>query len=802
MRSSAIGGRRPPDIAPRDPRYERLYQVQKPYNEPPKFPRRPLFSLHRFKLTPLEGWSPLFLLAVALYSVIGSIIAAGWVTHAAILFIGPLLGLLAGLITAKVEHVPQAMLHIAACLAGYWLAVWLTCVPAFHIPLALLLASMRAALLGGIATSVLPANNVVFFFYLAFLCFFLAYFGCWLVYRAHLPWLVALVYSSIVLVNLNYAQSSSYYLIAVLTMALILLIARVQLVSQLAQWTREGLYTDQSWRRMMTLRCMQAASVVVLLTLLLSWLLPVQAQPASGKVIWNGINNSITNIANGHIAWQDPAALTQPYQPPSNYFSDQLTITGNIQLPPGEVLSYSSAAGPRYLEGATFNVFDGHTWTSSLTDADANAYAANESLPVDTVNASANAIKLRVTVLTPPGGTKNYLFAPAQPVLFDVASAVYSDGTAGAWVQQKPMTRGETYQVVSQEPLANKQVLSGVPLPHRNTAVWEQEGNYNQLVLHYTQAPARISPLVQQTTLNWTRNARDTYSALKDLETHLSDPSVFTYALDNPPVPGNVDVATWLLQTQRGYCTYYASTMVVMARLLGIPTRLVTGFSQGTFDKQHNVWSVQGSDAHSWVQAYLPAIGWVNFDPTPGYAPGAAPVQKSAAAPAPSPGARPTPVQKQPMQKVTPAAQQEQQARLHTTNASTSGGGNSALWPALAAIGLALLVLLLAAACVTHWWRNLYAQSSFAASRFWRLCRLASVFGLAPKQWQTPYEYGALLSRHFPQHSRSLWRLTEMFVRERWGAPYQMPRADEKRVIAQLWPSLQRMFLRLPWRQK
>src|SRR5579884_3638645 len=132
MRSSVIGTRQPPVVARKDPQYERLYPNQEPdpNNERPKFDLQQLLSRSYSKLVPLEGWSPLVLLAIALYSVVSSIIAARWVSYGSLLYVGPVVGLLAGLITAKVPRLPQAILHLAACLTGYWLAIWLTCVPA------------------------------------------------------------------------------------------------------------------------------------------------------------------------------------------------------------------------------------------------------------------------------------------------------------------------------------------------------------------------------------------------------------------------------------------------------------------------------------------------------------------------------------------------------------------------------------------------------------------------------------------------------------------------------------------------
>src|SRR5205085_1043857 len=84
--------------------------------------------------------------------------------------------------------------------------------------------------------------------------------------------------------------------------------------------------------------------------------------------------------------------------------------------------------------------------------------------------------------------------------------------------------------------------------------------------------------------------------------------------------------------------------MTIMARLLGIPARLVSGFSQGHFDTQRKVWVVSGGDAHSWVQVYFPGYGWISFDPTPGYtASGAAQPQPAPSPVATQPSAGPTP---------------------------------------------------------------------------------------------------------------------------------------------------------------
>ena len=57
--------------------------------------------------------------------------------------------------------------------------------------------------------------------------------------------------------------------------------------------------------------------------------------------------------------------------------------------------------------------------------------------------------------------------------------------------------------------------------------------------------------------------------------------------------------------------------MAVMLRSQGIPARLATGFQSGVYNPVSDLWLVRASDAHSWVEAWIPGYGWRTFDPTP-----------------------------------------------------------------------------------------------------------------------------------------------------------------------------------------
>src|SRR5215469_16862043 len=338
---------------------------------------------HSFSLAPSEGWLAMLLLAIALYSVVFSIISSNWVDNSFILLWSAAAGLLVGLCVAKIQRFPQAILHLAAVLTGHWLSIYLTSVLASHVSWLVLLGNLRA-FIGGDLT---PAanGNIVFLFYLTFLSFFLGYFGAWLIYRAHLPWLVALVYCAIMLVNLNYAKRDLSYLLVIMLGALILLIARIQLVNQVNRWINEGLHTDRAWMQDISRRFVQVSSLLMLLILLLAWILPGLAQPASGVNFWDSLDNAWNSLTHGQFPLGSPSSLFQPTQPATNFFGDQLSITGSVNLPPGEVLSYTSNATPQsqYLEGFTYDHFDGHTWTSSASNQP-QQFPANEPLPLET----------------------------------------------------------------------------------------------------------------------------------------------------------------------------------------------------------------------------------------------------------------------------------------------------------------------------------------------------------------------------------------------------------------------------------
>jgi transglutaminase-like putative cysteine protease len=499
--------------------------------------------------------------------------------------------------------------------------------------------------------------------------------------------------------------------------------------------------------------------------------------------------------------WQGLGNFGQLSQPPVNFFSNQLTISGSVHLPNGNVLEYKtsdqSSPQSQYLLGFTYDHFDGHTWTSPASQS-SYSYAANASLPDDIATNYAS-VSTTVTIVAPPESTVNYIFAPSEPASFSVPVTTYGEPVMTAWSQQRALTSGEQYQVTSFISSASPADLSQMPLPQDNPAVWKSDTNYNALQAFYLQVPSDLSSNVENTARAWTQGATNTYQMLSMLEAHLSNTQQFTYSLDNSPIPNNVDAVDWLLRTRQGYCTYYATAMTVMARLLGIPTRVASGFARGTLDTKRNVWVVSGADAHSWVQAYFPDYGWINFDPTPGYS-----LQNSTTTPPTSPSPVVTP---HPTKLVPTATASHKNAGSHQPQPTTASTGHtassqgSAIEQALMVSGSLLLllcaILILLFALLRRWWYSLYSGSPQVAGMFWRLCHIAGLVGLPPRSSQTPFEYSRQLCQYVPHESAPIKRLTELFVRDRWASTGQEQRTRAEHDLAALWPGLRKAIMKL-----
>jgi transglutaminase-like putative cysteine protease len=90
----------------------------------------------------------------------------------------------------------------------------------------------------------------------------------------------------------------------------------------------------------------------------------------------------------------------------------------------------------------------------------------------------------------------------------------------------------------------------------------------------------------------------------------------FSYTLEAPSVVDAAGLKQFLTVAKKGYCQQFSFAMAVLARLLGIPSRVAYGFTSGTEDSAGS-WVVTTHDAHAWPELYFQGYGWLRFEPTP-----------------------------------------------------------------------------------------------------------------------------------------------------------------------------------------
>lgn len=139
----------------------------------------------------------------------------------------------------------------------------------------------------------------------------------------------------------------------------------------------------------------------------------------------------------------------------------------------------------------------------------------------------------------------------------------------------------------------------------------------------YLSLPEELPERVRDLAEELTASAPSVYQKAQAIERYFSR-SGFVYSRDKVAVPEEDEdyVDQFLFETKRGYCDNFSSSMVVMLRSVGIPARWVKGFAPGELkrdDNEEKYYTVTNNQAHSWVEAYMPGIGWMPFEPTIGF---------------------------------------------------------------------------------------------------------------------------------------------------------------------------------------
>ena len=271
-----------------------------------------------------------------------------------------------------------------------------------------------------------------------------------------------------------------------------------------------------------------------------------------------------------------------------------------------DVLFQANSAYRTYWQVAVLNVLRDGVWVPD-PDTQSAAHGTTTGAPVTQTQGGAASA----------GGSRDF---KSSIQIHDLASRILPvppgtialSGSAAALtgvgaVSPTPTTSGQQYTTLSTLPVTEPESLGGnapvttypPALVRADTALPSLPSSVEALARAVTtgaQGPLAEAELL----VNWFRSGQ------------------FHYTLDPPASPpGTNPLVSFLTQTRSGSCEQFAGAFVVLARSLGLPSRVVVGFTAGRYGGPGQV-TVRGADAHAWPQVYLgPRAGWVSFEPTP-----------------------------------------------------------------------------------------------------------------------------------------------------------------------------------------
>jgi transglutaminase-like putative cysteine protease len=204
--------------------------------------------------------------------------------------------------------------------------------------------------------------------------------------------------------------------------------------------------------------------------------------------------------------------------------------------------------------------------------------------------------KISYQIELEPSG-KQWLFALDMPVRVSGKARILGD-----------------FQVVTSEPIRQSQAFQVVSALRYNTG----ELDLDQERVG-TQLPDNVTPRMRALVAGWQEHAEGPADLVRlALELFRKEP--FYYSL-SPPRLGANPADEFLFETREGFCEHYADSFALLMRIAGIPSRVVLGYMGGEHNAIGDYLIVRQSDAHAWVEVWLPTMGWVRIDPTAAIAP-------------------------------------------------------------------------------------------------------------------------------------------------------------------------------------
>jgi len=296
-------------------------------------------------------------------------------------------------------------------------------------------------------------------------------------------------------------------------------------------------------------------------------------------------------------------------------FSDhvQLGQIGEIQQSSSLVMHIQIDGDPRGAfdlkwRGVTLNLFNGTTWSNPHEQHFVRRVGGRFLLASRDEPQPMPPAIIHYRVLMEPIASSIFFLAPTPLTLEGNYQVVSMDG-GGAVFDPDPDHPVNTYEA-----------RSNIAQPSPALLRVASQDYPPEILLNDLQTPGSLDPRISRLAEQITAPAGNNYDKAATIERYLR--THFTYTLQLPHSLHRDPLANFLFERKQGHCEYFASSMAIMLRTLGIPSRVVNGFRTGEFNDVTSQYLVRASNAHSWVEAFFPGYGWITFDPTP-----AAPLQ-------------------------------------------------------------------------------------------------------------------------------------------------------------------------------
>lgn len=262
---------------------------------------------------------------------------------------------------------------------------------------------------------------------------------------------------------------------------------------------------------------------------------------------------------------------------------------------------YDEMAPPpgHYMRGGTLTIYDGHGWSNS---PDITRQELNANQRWDGASDWGRKPVVQSVIMEQSSSTL-YAAPEAVEVSIDARLDVRGIDDQVTWSVRDP-----SYTVVSLVPAVDEAMLRQLPW-------WGEDNPLPEGIETHLTLPESITERTRDLAQQIVADQQTTYDKALAIEQYLRQ---YTYDLEVAEPPTDVvDVTDYFLfDLQRGYCDYYATAFVVLARLSGLPTRFATGFAVGQWNPEEGVWVISEGDAHSWPEVYFPQVGWIAFEPT------------------------------------------------------------------------------------------------------------------------------------------------------------------------------------------